>query len=188
MNDKFFVLFQILNMTTLLFKLFLLSLTASTINAGRISNFFSWGNETSAQENNVYSTNEVKSGEGYSYYKSMMMSALNKNSTQSIEPVTSLPDHHLVHQSTIHKMLTSTPIINDTINSIKTPKVVETVNEAFAVLFEVAVAGIFEGLFPHVERQRREAVDEKKTIIDIVLNLIGALIGRQQCSQIVACR
>ena len=118
----------------------------------------------------------------------MMMSALNKNSTQSIEPVTSLPDHHLVHQSTIHKMLTSTPIINDTINSIKTPKVVETVNEAFAVLFEVAVAGIFEGLFPHVERQRREAVDEKKTIIDIVLNLIGALIGRQQCSQIVACR
>jgi len=178
-------------MTTLLVKLILLILTASSVKAGRISNFFSLGNSTSvnaAHDNEIYSTNEVKSGEGYSYYKSLMMSALNKNSTSSTSSAPMPPDNHNEQQSTIQKMLTSTPIINNTINSIPTPKVFQTVNDAFAVLLEVAVAGIFEGLFPHVERQRREAVDEKKTIIDIVLNLIGALMGRQQCSQIVACR
>ena len=48
--------------------------------------------------------------------------------------------------------------------------------------------GVMDGLLPHVERQRREAVDERKTYIDVVLNFLGALVGRQQCSQILACR
>merc|ERR1712133_36962 len=68
------------------------------------------------------------------------------------------------------------------------PKVIKTVKEAFSTLLEVAVKGIFEGMFPHIERQRREAIEDRKTIIDIVLNFFGALIGRQQCSEIIACR
>ena len=69
-----------------------------------------------------------------------------------------------------------------------TPKVIQTVKEAFSVLLEVTVLGLYQGLMPHVERQRREASDEKKTYIDLVINFIGALMGRQQCSQILACR
>merc|ERR1712110_328299 len=67
-------------------------------------------------------------------------------------------------------------------------KVIKTVKEAFSVLLEVTVLGLYQGLMPHVERQRREASDEKKTYIDLVINFIGALMGRQQCSQILACR
>ena len=126
-----------------------------------LMNLFSSENQTNI--------NEVQQGESYSYYKSMMMSVLDKrNVTQSML-------ENEVSSSTIHSIPPA-------------PKVIKTVKEAFSTLLEVAVKGIFEGMFPHIERQRREAIEDRKTVIDIVLNFFGALVGRQQCSEILACR
>ena len=126
-----------------------------------LMNLFSSENQTNI--------NEVQQGESYSYYKSMMMSVLDKRN---------------VTQSTLENEVSSS-----TIKSIPpAPKVIKTVKEAFSTLLEVAVKGIFEGMFPHIERQRREAIEDRKTVIDIVLNFFGALVGRQQCSEILACR
>ena len=126
------------------------------------------------------STNEVRETEdSYSVYKSMMMNVFGGNEksedtedeAEDVPPVTTQP-----------------PDILEKSTEMSTPKVIQTVQEAFSVLFEVTVLGLYEGLVPHVERQRREASEEKKTYIDLVINFIGALLGRQQCSQILACR
>ena len=133
----------------------------SVTSSATLMNMFSSENQTSI--------NEVQPVESYSYYKSMMMSVLDKRNFT---------------QSTIEEEASSS-----TSNIIPpAPKVIKTVKEAFSTLLEVAVKGIFEGMFPHIERQRREAIEDRKTIIDIVLNFFGALIGRQQCSEIIACR
>merc|ERR1712029_929950 len=60
--------------------------------------------------------------------------------------------------------------------------------EAFTVLMEVALMGLLEGFLPHIERQRRDATDVRRNYIDIVFNFFGALVGIQQCSEILACR
>ena len=125
------------------------------------------------------STNEVRASEdSYSLYQGMMMNVfgtheLDEDTEDTTEgvPVTTPPPDRLEKSTTV-----------------STPKVIQTVKEAFSVLFEVTVQGLYEGLMPHVERQRREADEEKKTYIDLFINFIGALMGRQQCSQILACR
>eukprot|EP00092_Neocalanus_flemingeri_P019603 GFUD01021235.1.p1 GENE.GFUD01021235.1~~GFUD01021235.1.p1 ORF type:complete len:224 (-),score=52.72 GFUD01021235.1:276-890(-) len=68
------------------------------------------------------------------------------------------------------------------------PKVVTVVKMALQKLLEAAVHGLLKGFLPHVERQRREATEEKRTYLDIAINTVGALLGRQQCSEIIACR
>lgn len=124
------------------------------------------------------STNEVRPAEdNYSVYQAMMTSVFGSKQSEVTEekaedvPVTTQPPDRIEESS-----------------EMTTPKVIQTVKEAFSVLLEVTVSGLYEGLMPHVERTRREASDEKKTYIDLVINLIGALMGRQQCSQILACR
>ena len=124
------------------------------------------------------STNEVRPSEdNYSVYQAMMTSVFGSKQSEVTEekaedvPVTTQPPDRIEESS-----------------EMTTPKVIQTVKEAFSVLLEVTVSGLYEGLMPHVERTRREASDEKKTYIDLVINFIGALMGRQQCSQILACR
>eukprot|EP00092_Neocalanus_flemingeri_P023026 GFUD01024960.1.p1 GENE.GFUD01024960.1~~GFUD01024960.1.p1 ORF type:complete len:210 (+),score=52.06 GFUD01024960.1:45-674(+) len=68
------------------------------------------------------------------------------------------------------------------------PEVIKTVKTALQTLFEAALKGLVKGFLPHVERQRREATDDTRTYLDIVMNTIGALLGRQECSEIIACR
>eukprot|EP00092_Neocalanus_flemingeri_P056328 GFUD01066752.1.p1 GENE.GFUD01066752.1~~GFUD01066752.1.p1 ORF type:complete len:212 (-),score=51.51 GFUD01066752.1:110-745(-) len=68
------------------------------------------------------------------------------------------------------------------------PEVVKTVKTALQTLFEAALKGLVSGFLPHVERQRREATDDTRTYLDIIMNTIGALLGRQECSEIIACR
>ena len=138
-----------------------------------ISDYFKWGN------NSDTNSNEVAPKENYSFYKSLMLKAINGTKSDH-----SMPEQH-EHSNIEESLSQDHPLKNTTVVS---PKVVQTVQDAVAVLFEVAVVGIFEGLFPHVERQKREAIDEKKTVIDIVFNFLGALMGRQQCSEILACR
>ena len=119
--------------------------------------------------------NEVRASEdSYSVYQAMMMNVLGSH-----EPGEDKSDDVTKPPTVRMEMSTETS---------STPKVIQTMKDAFSVLLEVAVKGIFEGLMPHVERQRREAVDERRTYIDLVINFLGALLGRQQCSQILACR
>lgn len=70
----------------------------------------------------------------------------------------------------------------------KEPVIVTTVKEAFKSLLEAALKGLLEGFLPHVDRQRREAPDDTKSYLDIAIGLIGALLGRQECSEVIACR
>jgi len=68
------------------------------------------------------------------------------------------------------------------------PKVVKTVKMALQKLFEAALHGLVKGFLPHVERQRREASGEERSYLNIAVHTIGALLGRQECSEIIACR
>merc|ERR1719205_164376 len=68
------------------------------------------------------------------------------------------------------------------------PKVVKTVKQALQSLLEAALKGLVDGFLPHVDRQRREATDDRKSYLDIAIGAIGALMGRQECSEIIACR
>ena len=68
------------------------------------------------------------------------------------------------------------------------PKVVKTVKQALQSLLEAALKGFVDGFLPHVDRQRREATDDRRSYLDIAIGAIGALLGRQECSEIIACR
>ena len=68
------------------------------------------------------------------------------------------------------------------------PSALQTASEVLNVIVEIALMGIMEGFLPHVERQRREATDVRKNYIDLIFNFLGAVVGRQQCSEILACR
>ena len=61
--------------------------------------------------------------------------------------------------------------------------------EAFQSLLEVAFKGFFEGFLPHVQRQRRDTTDgDARSYMDIAIGAVGALMGRQGCSEKIACR
>ena len=68
------------------------------------------------------------------------------------------------------------------------PKAVKTVKQALQSLLEAALKGFVDGFLPHVDRQRREATDDRRSYLDIAIGAIGALLGRQECSEIIACR
>ena len=74
-------------------------------------------------------------------------------------------------------------------NSItKEPEAVTTLKTALGMLYDSLVDGVFKGFFPHVERQRREASDERRAYLDIAVTTIGAVMGKQNCSRMIACR
>ena len=66
--------------------------------------------------------------------------------------------------------------------------VVKTVKKALQILLEAVLQGLVKGFLPHFERQRREASDDKSTYLDLVVNTVGALLGKQGCSEKIACR
>ena len=69
------------------------------------------------------------------------------------------------------------------------PRMVTTLKNAFQSLLEAAFKGFFEGFLPHVQRQKRDTVDdEARSYLDIAIGAIGALMGRQGCSEKIACR
>ena len=147
-------------------------MSVSVSDSSRLMSIMRWRGE------NLTSTNEVRPSEdSYSVYQTMMTSVFgSKQSEATEEKAEDVP------------VTTQAPDRIEKFTGMPTPKVIQTVKEAFSVLLEVTVSGIYEGLMPHVERTRREARDEKKTYIELVINFIGALMGRQQCSQILACR
>ena len=69
------------------------------------------------------------------------------------------------------------------------PRVVTTLKNAFQSLLEVAFKGFFVGFMPHVQRQKRETTDDDaRSYLDIAIGALGALMGRQGCSDKIACR
>ena len=68
------------------------------------------------------------------------------------------------------------------------PEALLKAKEAFNANLDLMLRGVKEGMLPHVERIRREAHSERRTFIDVFINFLGALLGRQQCSEIIACR
>merc|ERR1719431_139361 len=69
------------------------------------------------------------------------------------------------------------------------PRVVTKLKNAFQSLLEVAFRGFLEGFLPHVQRQKREAEDDDaRSYLDIAIGVMGALMGRQGCSEKIACR
>ena len=69
------------------------------------------------------------------------------------------------------------------------PRMVTTLKNAFQSLLEVAFKGFFVGFMPHVQRQKRETTDEDaRSYLDIAIGALGALMGRQGCSDKIACR
>ena len=68
------------------------------------------------------------------------------------------------------------------------PEAVTTLKTALGMLYDSLVDGVFKGFLPHVERQRREASDERRAYLDIAVTTIGAVMGKQNCSRMIACR
>ena len=64
--------------------------------------------------------------------------------------------------------------------------------EALKVIWGAAVKGLLDGFLPTIERVRRETRYEpdweKNFLLDWIIDMCGAMIGRQMCSQKVACR
>jgi len=71
---------------------------------------------------------------------------------------------------------------------LEPPEALKTAQDAFNANLELILRGVTEGLLPKVERIRRDADSERRTFIDVFINFLGALMGRQQCSEIIACR
>jgi len=62
------------------------------------------------------------------------------------------------------------------------------VKTAMQVIMETAIHSFINGFLPTVDRVRREANEEKKGYLDGVVYIVGALIGKKDCSNMIACR
>ena len=65
---------------------------------------------------------------------------------------------------------------------------VATLQAALATLLETALHGFFTGFVPAVERRRREAGEEERSYLDMAVTTLGALVGRKNCTKVIACR
>lgn len=62
------------------------------------------------------------------------------------------------------------------------------VKSAIKVILETTIHSFINGFLPTVERVRRDAPEEERSYLDGAVYLAGALLGKQECSQIIACR
>jgi len=62
------------------------------------------------------------------------------------------------------------------------------VKTALKVILETAFHSFVNGFLPTVERVRRDADEEKKGYLNGAVYVVGALLGKKQCSQMIACR
>jgi len=62
------------------------------------------------------------------------------------------------------------------------------VKTALQVVMETAIHSFLNGFLPTVDRVRREADEEKKGYLDGVVYVVGALVGKKDCSNMIACR
>jgi len=62
------------------------------------------------------------------------------------------------------------------------------VKSAIKVVIETAFHSFINGFLPHVDRMRREAGEDKRSYLDGVVYVAGALVGQTKCSSMIACR
>ena len=79
-------------------------------------------------------------------------------------------------------------LVNSTTMEKPEPETITRLRNALSLLYDALVDGLFLGFIPHFERQRREAKDERRNYLDLLVIIIGALLGKQNCSKMVACR
>jgi len=65
---------------------------------------------------------------------------------------------------------------------------VKTVKSALRILFETAWQGLYYGFMPEVARHRRSVGVEERSHLDAAITFMGAFLGVQNCSQVMACR
>ena len=94
------------------------------------------------------------------------------------------------NNSTILRHLRRDQNQNDTDANLteQEPEIVRVMKKSLQSLYDQASRGFTIGLMPHMERERRAAKDGDKSYLDLVIWVVGAILGRQECSQMVACR
>jgi len=68
------------------------------------------------------------------------------------------------------------------------PQTVTKLKAALKTLLETLIHGFFGGFVPEVQRRRRAVGEEERGYLDTIFTAIGAVLGFQNCSEVVACR
>jgi len=68
------------------------------------------------------------------------------------------------------------------------PQTVTKLKTALKTLLETLIHGFFGGFVPEVQRRRRAVGEEERGYLDTIFTAIGAVLGFQNCSEVVACR
>ena len=64
----------------------------------------------------------------------------------------------------------------------------KTLRAAIKTLLDTVMDGFFSGFVPAVKRRRREVGEEERSYLDTAVTALGALVGRQNCTKVIACR
>ena len=68
------------------------------------------------------------------------------------------------------------------------PEILTRLKNALSLLYDAIIDGLLFGFIPNFEKQRREAREGEKNYLDVLVLIIGALLGKQNCSNMMACR
>ena len=68
------------------------------------------------------------------------------------------------------------------------PEILTRLKNALSLLYDAIIDGLLFGFIPNFEKQRREAREGEKNYLDVLVLIIGALLGKQSCSNMMACR
>ena len=68
------------------------------------------------------------------------------------------------------------------------PEILTRLKNALSLLYDAIVDGLLYGFIPNFEKQRREAREGEKSYLDVMVLMIGALLGKQSCTNMMACR
>ena len=68
------------------------------------------------------------------------------------------------------------------------PEILTKLKNALSLLYDAILDGLLYGFLPNFEKQRREAREGDKSYLDVLVLIIGALLGKQSCTNMMACR
>nr|ALS04845.1 hypothetical protein [Pseudodiaptomus poplesia] len=66
--------------------------------------------------------------------------------------------------------------------------ILQTIKEAVKTVLDTIIDGFKKGFVHRVERKRRQATDERKTYLDSIVYVVGSMLGKRDCSNMIACR
>ena len=73
-------------------------------------------------------------------------------------------------------------------NPAPEPQILTKLKNALSLLYDAIVDGLLYGFIPSFEKQRREAREGEKNYLEVMVLVIGALLGKQNCTNMMACR